>query len=164
MQTRGLARWLRARGRPGDIQLYSEQRRIGQEINERFNAARARLKKLYASALSPQQKRQHKEEILAHTGQEVLAIEQRSHLHSEYDRWISSGLNNAHLAAVGTYFDCVDGFEELLHQQHGDPPQFYAAVRRIARDPAARRSLCHADATTTAAKSAGSSSLPRLID
>lgn len=153
VETEGLARWLRARGRADEMQLYSGQRRIEQEINELFTAARAQLKTLYASALPPEQKRQHKEEILARTGQEVLAIERRAQVHSEYDRWIRSGLNNAHLAAVGTYFDCVDGFEELLRQQQGSLPQFYAAVRRLARDSAARHSLCHAGATTTAAKS-----------
>lgn len=153
VETEGLARWLRARGRAADIQLYSDQRHIEQEINERFAAARTQLKKLYASALTPQQKRQRKQEILRQTGQQVLAIEQRAHLHSDYDRWIRSGLNNAHLAAVGTYFDCVGGFEALLREQQGDLPRFYAAVRGIARDPAARRGLCHANATATAAKS-----------
>lgn len=163
VETEGLARWLRARGRADEIQLYSEQRGTELQINERFSAARARLKKLYASALPSDQKRQHKEEILARTGQEVLAIEQRAHMHSDYDRWISAGLNNAHLAAVGTYFDCVGGFEALLRQQQGDLPQFYAAVRRMAHDPAARRSLCHADAGATAAKSAASPP-PQAID
>jgi predicted aminopeptidase len=156
VETEGLARWLRARGRAGEIQLYSEQRQIEQAINEVFAAARAQLKAMYASDLTSEQKRRHKQQILAQAGREVLAIEQRAHMHSEYDAWIRSGLNNAHLVAVGTYFDCVDGFEQLLRQQQGDMQQFYAAVRRIAGDPASRRSLCHADAATTAAKATGS--------
>lgn len=156
VQTEGLARWLRAHGREDDMQVYSEQRRVEQAINELFAAARAQLKSLYASALPDQQKRQRKEQLLARTGREVLAIEQRAHMHSEYDSWIRSGLNNAHLAAVGTYFDCVDGFEELLRQQHGDLRQFYAGVRGIARDPAARRSLCGVDSDTTEAKAVAS--------
>jgi predicted aminopeptidase len=158
VETEGLARWLRARGRENDMQHYSEERHIEQAINEAFVAARAQLKTLYASSLPREQKRARKEEILARTGQEVLAIEQRAHMHSEYDRWIRSGLNNAHLAAVGTYFDCVGGFEELLRQQQGDLPQFYAAVRHIAGDPPARRGLCRADAGTTSAQAAAAAS------
>jgi predicted aminopeptidase len=158
VETEGLARWLRARGRENDMQHYSEERHIEQAINEAFVAARAQLKTLYASSLPREQKRARKEEILARTGQEVLAIEQRAHMHSEYDRWIRSGLNNAHLAAVGTYFDCVGGFEDLLRQQQGDLPQFYAAVRHIAGDPAARLGLCRADAGTTSAQAAAAAS------
>jgi len=158
VETEGLARWLRARGRQNDMPHYSEERRIEQAINEAFVAARAQLKTLYVSSLPREQKRQRKEEILTRTGQEVLAIEQRAHMHSEYDRWIHAGLNNAHLAAVGTYFDCVGGFEQLLRQQQGDLPQFYAAVRRMARDPAARRGLCRADGGTKSARAAAAES------
>jgi predicted aminopeptidase len=161
VETEGLARWLRARGRGDDFRLYREQRRVQQAIDGLFADARARLEQLYASALPPEQKRQQKEEILRRTGQAVLLLEQHAHVHSDYDRWIRSGLNNAHLAAVGTYYDCVDGFEELLRRQHGELPQFYAAVRAMSRHAPARRSLCHA-AVTTAARSATAVPQPPL--
>ena len=163
VQTEGLAQWLRARGRADEMQRYSEQRRVEQAINEVFTGARTRLKTVYASTLPATQKRQDKQEILAHAGDEVLAIEQRAHMHSEYDEWIRSGLNNAHLAAVGTYYDCVGGFEQLLKQQQGDLPQFYAAVRRIAKDPAARRSLCRTDISTATVKAAAAAT-PAALD
>ena len=35
-------------------------------------------------------------------------------MRSGYDDWFEAGLNNAHLASVATYFDCVPGFERLL--------------------------------------------------
>ena len=45
----------------------------------------------------------------------------------------------AHRAAVGTYFDCVPGFERLLAQAGGDLPRFYDAVRALTHVPQAQR-------------------------
>jgi predicted aminopeptidase len=142
VQSEGLARWLRARGRSADMHLYSEQRRVDQALNEAFTVGRAQLKVLYASQLPAQQMLERKRDILTHTGEQVLAIEHGAGMHSEYDVWIAAGLNNANLAAVATYFDCVPGFQSLLQQKQNDLQQFYSAVRSLARDPAARRELC----------------------
>ena len=51
-------------------------------------------------------------------------------------------LNNARLAAVATYHRCVPALTALLTQHDGDLPAFYSAVRTLARDSAARSSLC----------------------
>jgi predicted aminopeptidase len=56
-----------------------------------------------------------------------------------YEKWIASGLNNARLAAVATYYDCVPGFMRLLEQQGNDLKRFYAAARELARQPRAAR-------------------------
>jgi len=77
-------------------------------------------------------------------------VERQFKVHSGYDQWISDGLNNAHLASVGTYFDCVPGFQRLLAANGGSLPAFYAAVRTIKGDAAARHALC-ADAGNAAA-------------
>jgi predicted aminopeptidase len=63
-----------------------------------------------------------------------------------YDQWIAAGLNNAQLAAVATYYDCVPGFKRLLAAEHGDLRRFYAAVRTLAQAPRATRhaQLCGA--------------------
>ena len=55
-----------------------------------------------------------------------------------YDTWIDAGLNNAHLASIATYSDCVPGFQQLLAQQGDDLSRFYAAVRKFKHDPAGR--------------------------
>ncbi len=149
VQTEGLARWLRARGRSADMQLYSEQRRVDQAINEAFTAGRSQLNALYTAHVPAPQMRERKREILDHTGQQVLAIEHQAGMHSEYDTWIGAGLNNAELAAVGTYFDCVPGFQRLLQQKQDDLQQFYSAVRALAADPVGRRALCSVDRVST---------------
>ncbi len=60
--------------------------------------------------------------------------------------WLERGINNAHLASVATYWDCVGGFEQVLAGQGGSLPAFYAEVARLAKLPAAtrRERLCSA--------------------
>jgi predicted aminopeptidase len=48
-------------------------------------------------------------------------------------------LNNAYLASIATYYDCVPGFERLLASKNGDLPKFYDAVRELTRKSHAER-------------------------
>jgi predicted aminopeptidase len=84
-----------------------------------------------------------KQAVLGAIADEVRALEARLRVHSGYDAWLEQGLNNAHLASVGTYFDCVPAFERLLAASGDELPRFYAAVRELAHGPApARREFC----------------------
>jgi predicted aminopeptidase len=49
-----------------------------------------------------------------------------------YDRFFGQALNNAHLAAIGAYFDRVPAFEALMRRTAPDMSAFYRDVRRIA--------------------------------
>ena len=41
--------------------------------------------------------------------------------------------NNARLASLATYYECVPGFQRLLAERRNDLPRFYDAVRDLAR-------------------------------
>jgi predicted aminopeptidase len=155
VQAEGLARWLAARGRGGELKNYLEQQRQDRAIDQAFVDGRSQLKRLYASGVPRAQMLAGKHLILAQTGARVQALEKQWHIHTGYDDWIAAGLNNADLASVATYSDCVPGFEQLLRRNDGQLPRFYAAVRRISRDPQARRALCArpVSATSTAGAS-----------
>jgi predicted aminopeptidase len=56
-----------------------------------------------------------------------------------YDEWIAAGLNNADLASVATYYDCVPGFTRLLQQEDNNLERLYAAARALAKLPRAER-------------------------
>ena len=72
--------------------------------------------------------------------EQARALQQRQGSH-EYDGWLKEGLNNAHLASIATYYQCVPGFERVLADQGGDLVSFYAAARALAKLP---RSVRHA--------------------
>jgi predicted aminopeptidase len=142
VQTEGLSRWLAMLGRSGELARYRAEQRLQDAVDQLFAAARQQLEQLYARPLPAGEMRARKQAILHATGNQVLSVEHQAHMKSGYDAWIAAGLNNADLAAAGTYFDCVPGFERLLQQNQEQLPLFYAAVRRIGRDPSARRALC----------------------
>jgi predicted aminopeptidase len=144
VEQEGLRRWLAARGRSTELDDYSARHVAEQRIVDVFADARRQLAALYAQvpAPPPDQRRALKHEILSATGERLLAVERQYKVKTGYDQWISDGLNNAHLASVGTYFDCVPGFQRLLAANGGSLPAFYAAVRHMRGDAAARRALC----------------------
>jgi len=139
----GVARWLESQGRGAELGAYRERLQQQAAVQRILAAGRAQLAQLYASALPADDMRARKQQQLAQVAAAVRDYEQRAGLRSGYDAWFEAGLNNAHLASVATYFDCVPGFERLLEAHHGDLPEYYAAVRALARGPAAaRRALC----------------------
>jgi len=144
VEQEGLRRWLAVRGRSTELQDYLARHHSEQLIVNVFADGRRQLATLYATSPPPpiNQLRARKHELLAATGEQVQAVERQFKVRTGYDQWISDGLNNAHLASVGTYFDCVPGFNRLLAANGGKLPAFYAAVRKMKADPAARRALC----------------------
>ncbi|HEY4974296.1 MAG TPA: aminopeptidase, partial [Steroidobacteraceae bacterium] len=161
VEQEGLRRWLAARGRSLELQDYLDRHVAEQRLIDVFADGRRQLATLYAASPAPpiEQRRARKHEILTATGAQVLAVERQFKVRTGYDQWISDGLNNAHLASVGTYFDCVPGFQRLLAANGGTLNAFYAAVRNMRADAPARRALC-STATTDAARLTAPGALP----
>lgn len=155
VQDEGVRRWLAAHGRSAELDHYLQQQRIELQIVQRLTEGRRELKQLYAAPLPLEQRRARKRELMAGLVRQVREIEQQHGLHTGYDDWIDQGLNNARLASVGTYFDCVGGFESLLARHGGDLPAFYNAVRALSHRPQARRALCRAAPTAQQASGGG---------
>lgn len=144
----GLARWLEFLGRKEQLDAYRAERARDSEFNTLFAHRRAELAHLYASQLPPALMRERKRMQFAQLADDMRELARRQGVRSGYEAWIESGLNNAHLASVATYFDCVPGFERLLAGEDGDLPRFYAAVRALAHAPHAQRhcELCRGSA------------------
>ena len=143
VEREGVARWLKSRGHSDELLAY----RTGQEqqalIIKRLADGRAQLAALYREPLAEPERRTRKQEMLTAITAGVRELERQLDVRSGYDAWLDAGLNNAHLASIATYFDCVPGFERLLAQQGGDLTAYYAAVRALGRGPAAgRAALC----------------------
>lgn len=151
VQQEGLRRWLAARGRTAELAKYQQQRDADRQFMQVLADGRAALDALYHRPLSAEVMRARKHALLASIGEEVRAREQQLHWRSGYDAWIDAGLNNAHLASIATYSDCVPGFQQLLARQGDDLPAFYAAVRRLKRDRVGRQTLCHQPAVPATA-------------
>jgi len=140
VENEGLKRWLEYRGQPARIRALERQRAQDRQFVALLRHARDRLARLYASAIPRPEKLRRKQQIFADLAADIRALERRLKVRSPlYDQWIAAGLNNADLASVDTYYDCLPGFERLLRREDGDLPRFYAAARQLAREPKAER-------------------------
>lgn len=143
VEAAGVARWLAAHDRSDELAAYQQRQQQQAQIVALLSAGRAQLAALYAQRLDAGPMRERKQQQLAATSAAVRAYTQSQGVRSGYDAWLDAGLNNAHLASVATYYDCVPGFERLLAQHGGELGAYYAAVRALARGPVAdRRALC----------------------
>jgi predicted aminopeptidase len=140
VETEGLKRWLEHRGERARIVEVDRQNADERRFVALLRHARDRLARLYASDASRREKLRRKRRIFAGLATDIGALEHRLGVRSPlYDQWISEGLNNADLVSIGTYYDCVPGFERLLRRENDDLPRFYAAARKLAREPKAER-------------------------
>ena len=142
----GLERWLKSRGHPDLMQQYLAENADERAFIELFASGRERLRRLYATRLPTGEKQAEKAAIFADLTRQVRAL-QKQQGEEYYESWLEEGLNNAHLASVATYYQCVPGFERLLAAQDGDLQRFYAAARELAKQPRTVRHarLCQVD-------------------
>jgi predicted aminopeptidase len=114
---------------------------------------RARLAKLYASGAPPAEMRARKRELFAELAGQISAYEKEQGITGPPEGWFGPGLNNARLASVATYYDCVPGFTRLLAAERGDLERFYAAARALGKMPRHERHarLCTLSTDKTAA-------------
>ncbi|HET9863976.1 MAG TPA: aminopeptidase [Steroidobacteraceae bacterium] len=134
VEQEGLARWLVAQGRGADLQRHLQRRQRQAESIRIIARRRDELAELYASGAAPAAMRRRKAQIFAALADDLRALDARygfrSRLVAELE---SSPPNNARLASLATYYDCVPGFERLLADAQHDLQSFYSAVREIAK-------------------------------
>jgi predicted aminopeptidase len=148
----GLERWLAHQGATARMQAFREEQQRERALVSLLTATRTRLVLLYASPLPPDEMVVRKAEVFTQLSTDIRALERRQGVtYPLYEEWIAAGLNNARLASVATYFECVPGFTRLLHEQEDDLPRFYAEVRKLAELPRSERHarLCAPETAAT---------------
>ncbi len=153
VENEGLKRWLQYKDRPARIALFGKERAEDEQFVTLLRRSRDQLAQLYASDAPRATKLNRKQQLFVDLAANIHVLERRLAVRfPEYDQWITAGLNNAQLVSIGTYNDCVPGFERLLRRENGDLPRFYAAARMLAHEPKATRDaqLCPSAASLTA--------------
>ena len=136
----GLERWLVHQGQTARMRAFREDQAHQQGFLDLLTHARAQLARLYASEVPREEMRARKVQTLTRLAADMRALERRQgETYPLYEEWIAAGLNNAHLAAVATYYNCVPGFARLLERQDNDLKRFYAAARELAKESRAQR-------------------------
>ncbi len=142
VQQMGTELWLRSRQKSDEIEQFRDSNLYRQAVVKLIEQTRGELDTLYQTEISPETKRQKKQNILA------VAIEQHTKLALSYNkkggytRWFSSGLNNAKLASISAYNAHVPAFINIMEAQQGSFEEFFKYVETISDLPKMKRDLC----------------------
>ena len=150
VEQEGLARWLKFRGREGDLGKYLKRRERQAEGMGLVARFRRELGLLYQSPIPEGEMRARKHAVFARLVTELRAMAERYGTESTLAAELDGRPNNARLASLATYFDCVPGFQRVLAEEQHDLTRFYAAVRRLAKLPREERHalLCRGPASS----------------
>jgi predicted aminopeptidase len=138
VEREGLRRWLLARGDVAGLERLDASGAREAEFAALLRSARERLEQLYASGADAGSMRLEKQREFGRLKFEYSLLRARWDGYSGYDGWFARTLNNAHLAAVATYHDCVPGLQRELASA-GSLPAFYERAAELAALPLERR-------------------------
>ena len=133
VEEEGVRRWLRAQGRDADLQKRLVQQQHYLEVIGLLSATRAELRAVYAAGLPVQTMRDRKRAAFDSLRSSFAHLQAGWGGHAPFEAWFAEDLNNAHLASIATYFDCVPGFERELAAAGGDLRAFYDRARALAK-------------------------------
>jgi predicted aminopeptidase len=148
VEQEGLARWLRSHGREDEFSKYHKRRERQAEGVALVARYRRELKMLYGTDLPADAMRARKAGVFARLVRELRELDSRYGTQSGLASELDGKPNNARLASLATYYECVPGFEKLLADEQHDLPRFFAAVRSLAQLPREERHarLCRSGA------------------
>jgi predicted aminopeptidase len=136
----GVTRWLAEQADAevrAEYEAFDARRR---DFRALLRAARDDLHAVYAdAALDDDAKRAAKADRMARLRDDYARVKaERWGGHAGYDRWFEQA-NNAALGIQAAYDELVPAFERLFEREGRDFARFHAAVRELARLPAAER-------------------------
>ena len=132
VEDEGIRRWLQQQGRAGEIVAHEAAMARQKDFAALLRDARSRLARLYASGLPPVTMRIEKQREFGKLEFRYEQLRAQWGGFAGYDGWFARTLNNAHLAAVATYEDCVPGLRRTL-QAAGSLPAFYDKIESTRR-------------------------------
>ncbi len=135
----GVKRWLESQGRESDLEAYEAEQRRYQEVIALLIRTRTELRELYASGIDTLRMRERKRAAFAALRAAYVRLKTQWVGHAPFESWFDEDINNAHLASVATYFDCVPGFKREFEAVGGNLQAFYRRVHELARLDQSRR-------------------------
>jgi len=140
VENEGMQRWLTHAANPAQQQAYTERQQHKMQFMQLVARYRDKLRTLYATPDSAEEKRRVKTEIIADLRQAYAELKMSWGGDTAYDKWFKQDLNNAKLASLSLYMQLVPAFEALLEQEGHDLPRFYRRVSALAELSKAERS------------------------
>lgn len=134
----GVRRWYEMHAAPDALAEWLRQAERERDFTALLAAARERLVRLYDDGEPAEQMRPAKEREFGRLKFEYAQLRTQWGGFAGYDGWFARALNNANLAAVATYEDCVPGLTREL-EAAGSLPAFHLRAAELGRLPRAAR-------------------------
>jgi len=131
IEREGLKRWLKHADKEQLLTRYQLKKSRQQQFLNLVLSHQSERTKLYASALTDQQKRNNKALLIKEIRGDYRVIKAQWGGYNGYDAWFNGPLNNAQLSTVATYNTLVSGFEHLLATFHYDLNLFYKYCKTL---------------------------------
>lgn len=132
VQIEGVRRWLQQRERPELLLGYQNALRERRELTENVSALRDKLGELYRSDTSDTLKRSQKQQMF----QRFVDSNQASFVSHRHGEPV---FNNGWLVSQSSYYQWLDGFQQLLRDCGGDLSLFYRRVEALTTLPESDR-------------------------
>ncbi len=139
VEEEGVRRWLLSQRRVADLSKHRVGRARVLQTIDLLRSARERLDTLYTSGLEAPAMRNAKLQQVTELSRAYARLTAEWGARPPFAEWFERGVNNAELASVATYYDCVPGFERELAAVDGDLRRFYTRVFELANMDAAVR-------------------------
>ena len=133
VEDEGVRRWLESLGRSGELERYELEERRSLEVVALLTRTRDELRTRYGSGVDAARMRERKAAAFAALHESYARLVQDWGPHPPFESWFEGEINNAHLASIATYYDCVPGFRRELAAVGGDLDAFYRRVRELAK-------------------------------
>jgi predicted aminopeptidase len=134
----GLRQWLVERNAQSQLDAVAAESARERQFSALLKRTREKLEALYRTDLAPAAMRLEKQRVFGALKFEYSQLKKGWSGFAGYDAWFARTLNNAHLAAVATYDDCVPGLERELAAA-GSIQAFAQRARELSRLPANER-------------------------
>lgn len=157
VELEGVRRWLESLHRADELADFQQARDRLVAVTDLMAEARQRLAEVYSSGLSADEMRKAKLREFDRLKADYQALRAGWEDSANLDQMMAAELNNARLAAVSTYHECVPGFTRLLAEVEFDLPAFYRAVQQAGRetDEARAARVCQGASAAGAAAEQG---------
>jgi predicted aminopeptidase len=132
VEEEGVRRWLLHQGRDQDLARHVQEQERYLQVIGLLNRTQGELRLIYASGAAPPLMREQKSAALAALKDSYARVREGWGGHGPFETWFTREINNAHLASIATYYNCVPGFERELAAAGGDLNAFYRRVRALA--------------------------------
>ena len=128
----GVRQWLEMSGRQAELDHVRLEALRELQFSELLRETRSRLAALYRTGLDADAMRSEKQREFGRLKFAYEQLRARWGGYAGYDGWFTRPLNNARLAAVATYRDCMPGLQRMLDEARS-LPAFYERMAELGR-------------------------------